>query len=306
MDLDAGHVAPGGEGGGEHIVQDDGGGADQHDLSGEGLGGQLAGDDPVVRDGGEGAGAAAEVDEHGAPSRQPRRRDPRLLSQAIELEVEPFERPILKGAGQRAAAHEGIGVDLEVHEAEARCAVPDRPDGRVEVFFHEARLLHHRQRGGQHHVAGPRHGLRQRLVVGGAAGGGLGEDQIQADSGGPGGAQPIQQLTVQLPRPRPGQIQLVEGVLVDGDDHDGRGRVTASADGELGVEGLELGHLEQAEGIDPRGQRHAEPDEGTRQQETSGRAEEAHRTQPSTRPRQGPRGGGPARWIWVRTLLRVC
>jgi IS5 family transposase len=51
---------------------------------------------------------------------------------------------------------------------------------------------------------------------------------------------------VQRARERPGQVELVEGVLVDGDDDDGSGGRTHAAQLEEAVEGAQLEHLQGA------------------------------------------------------------
>src|SRR3990172_6733042 len=82
--------------------------------------------------------------------------------------------------------------------------------------------------------------------LGGGAGG-LDEEDVEADGCGPTPAEEIQQAAVERPGPRPRQVELVEGILVDGDDDNGRGGANRPPEEKPPVKALELHELDDSQ-----------------------------------------------------------
>jgi hypothetical protein len=77
---------------------------------------------------------------------------------------------------------------------------------------------------GQKDITGPEHGGGQ-LAIALRIGAGLGKEQIKDDEAGAGGPKALHQGGVQLTGPWPGEVDLLEGGLVDGHDEEAfRGR----------------------------------------------------------------------------------
>ena len=79
---------------------------------------------------------------------------------------------------------------------------------------------------------------------------------------------------MEVPGPGPGKIELGEGILVDGDDDDGRLRSAESSQRELRIQGLELVVREESRDVVGVGQRHGEPDEAADQDSAPGESAE--------------------------------
>ena len=115
----------------------------------------------------------------------------------------------------RHAAQRAVAVERDGGDAGRRTRIGEGRQRRHADHLHGLRRLHQRLVGGKHDVRPERGGkrgvgLRRR---------GIGEDHVEADRGGAGRAQALDEAGVQAARPRPLHADLGHRGLVDGDDH---------------------------------------------------------------------------------------
>ncbi len=279
VDLHARHPGLRGERGGEDIVQRGRGRAHQDDLPREDLGRDLAGQHAMVGHHRERAGAAAIVDEELVPRGGGGPGQPGLLGEAVDQHVEAEPVAVLEIAAEGGPADERVRVRIVVGRAEGGLAA-DLRDRRVQRLLHEGGVADGGERGGQDDAIpdsidrGP-----ERDIVGRAVQRGLGEQDIQADRGRVPAPDQVEELGVHRAGPGPGEVQPVEIVLVDGDDHDGRRGGLRAADRELGVQGLQLGDLEEAQGVDGGQHHHGQAGQASGEEHAPGGGEGSHRRQ---------------------------
>ena len=263
MDEHARHGAARREGGGKDVLEDLGGGAHHDDLPLEDFRRDLSADDARIGDAGEGARRTRVVDQQLRIRRQRRCRDAARLGEAIDLKVESRPVPTLEIQGESAPAHVRVVIGDDVHGTPGSRALANQRQGRIEVLLllDPPLLPHFAEPGREHDPSRARDGLGQGLIILRPSRGRLEEQDVERDGGGFATAHDVDELGVERPRPGPGDIELGEGVLVDGDDDNGRLGIPEAPQRELLVQGLELDVREESRDVIGVDQRHGEPDE---------------------------------------------
>lgn len=146
--------------------------------------------------------------------------------------------------GQIGAPDVAVDVEDVVDDPDGRRSRPEHWQSGVEALGGRDVALGLGGGGGEHDVAGAGDRRREGPVVGRAPAGRLGEHDVEADRDRP-PAEYVEQSAVQRPRPGPGQVEVGERVLVDRDDHDRGGRRSGPAEDEQGVEGVQVGYLQE-------------------------------------------------------------
>ena len=250
-DLDSGHLVDPGplaaarEGGGEQVFQDRARRAHEDDLAAEGRGPDLAAQHLVVRHPRKRPRAAAEVDEDLWRVGQRLDGQARLRGDPMERGSEAREGRVTDADPHRHAPDQAVGVVEDVDRRIAGRAPPDDRQRRVDVHAAVEGLLVHPGRVGQHHVARPRDGRAEGLVVLGSARRRRVEDEVDADRERPARADPVEQRAVHRAGKRPLRVQLGVRGLVDRHDDDRRARRPRAPELEEPVERPGLEGLEQ-------------------------------------------------------------
>src|SRR5690242_21150122 len=126
---------------------------------------------------------------------------------------------ILKGETEAAAADHSVALDDEVRRTVAHRVLPDERNRQAQARARAERAVDFGLLGGEDHVARVANRIGQGLVLV-RIGLRLGEKHVESDDLRSGALELADELGVESARPRPGKIQLVEGILIDVDDDD--------------------------------------------------------------------------------------
>src|SRR5690606_10858594 len=170
--------------------------------------------------------------------------------------------PALVHQVQGRAPGEAVGIRRVVDQTQRPRGRGQRRDGLVQRAGAELLVHDVRQLVAEDDVAGPGRRLGQSRVVLGAEAAGLQKQHVEGDDAGAHLRQGVHQVRVNGPGPRPLQLQLAEGRVVDGDDDYVRGRAPLAPQPKPVVKTFQL-RARKAVGQenDRRDQRHAQADE---------------------------------------------